>query len=143
LAADDRRRRRFAARQVGRPRHVGGAEHDAADRPLRRALAREIGARHAAPDAGRMAGSERARNGRTAGEGGNRPDCRQARLTSGLNRFPDARRAARPWRMIRRTGYAISLAALAFAAPSLVQDAAPLTAQDLVTMPRLGAPVSS
>src|SRR5690606_22012382 len=60
-----------------------------------------------------------------------------------LNRFPDARRAARPWRMIRRTGFAISLAALAFAAPSLAQDAAPMTAQDLVTMPRLGAPVAS
>ncbi|WP_228766500.1 S9 family peptidase [Pelagerythrobacter aerophilus] len=45
--------------------------------------------------------------------------------------------------MIRRTGFAISLAALAFAAPSLAQDTAPMTAQDLVTMPRLGAPVAS
>src|SRR5690606_30790797 len=136
-------RARFAARQLGRPRHAGGAGRAAADRPLRRDLARGIGARHAAPDAGRMAGSEPAPNCRTAGEGGNRPDCRQARLTRGLNRFPDARRAARPWRMIRRTGFAISLAALAFAAPSLAQDTAPMTAQDLVTMPRLGAPVAS
>lgn len=45
--------------------------------------------------------------------------------------------------MIRTTGFAASLAALAFAAPSIARDAAPMTAQDLVTMPRLGAPVAS
>lgn len=45
--------------------------------------------------------------------------------------------------MIRRTGFAASIAALAFAAPSFAQDTAPMTAQDLVTMPRLGAPVAA
>lgn len=45
--------------------------------------------------------------------------------------------------MIRRTGLAISLAALTFAAPSFAQDPAPMTAHDLVTMPRLGAPVAA
>ena len=50
--------------------------------------------------------------------------------------------------MIKTTGFATSLAALAMAAPSLAQDGAaagpaPMTAQDLVTMPRLGAPSAS
>lgn len=45
--------------------------------------------------------------------------------------------------MIRRTGFAASLAALAFAAPSFARDTVPMTAQDLVTMPRLGAPTAS
>ena len=47
--------------------------------------------------------------------------------------------------MIKTTGFATSLAALALAAPSLAQspaarEPAPMTARDLVTMPRLGAP---
>ena len=54
--------------------------------------------------------------------------------------------------MIKITGFATSLVALALAAPSLARDTAqgagqgdpaPMTAQDLVTMPRLGAPAAS
>ena len=50
--------------------------------------------------------------------------------------------------MIKTTGFATSLAALALAAPSLAQspaerEPAPMTARDLVTMPRLGAPAAS
>lgn len=45
--------------------------------------------------------------------------------------------------MIRIAGFAASLAALTMAAPALAHETAPMTAQDLVTMPRLGAPVAS
>ncbi|AKM08440.1 alpha/beta hydrolase family protein [Pelagerythrobacter marensis] len=45
--------------------------------------------------------------------------------------------------MIRIAGFAAVLCALTIAAPALSRETAPMTAQDLVTMPRLGAPVAS